>query len=217
MLLRPPISASESTTPVATTSDRVSFFTLDRVNGLLLLFASVKTTMNSDVPFSRTYLGALLTWSAVSYVRDKPSLHGHQLGRCLPDFPGFWHSFVVQILIRKSEKWAALLALRKRGRWLLLLLQLRSTGSEKDYDCVYLYPYKNVSLTFEPSIAKTVPKDHENVSSRERVVNLIVTDHAYLPSSQFPAHQVSTFECPKLLGSFRYLATSVMGWNKFSQ
>jgi len=71
--------------------------------------------MSSDVPFSRTYLGALLTWSAVSYVRDKPSLHGHQLGRCLSDFPGFWHSFVVQILTRKSEKWAALFALRKRG------------------------------------------------------------------------------------------------------
>jgi len=65
---------------------------------------------------------------------------------------------VVQILTRKSEKWAALFALRKRGRWLLLLLELRSTGSEKDYDCVYLYPYRNVSLTFESSIAKTVPK-----------------------------------------------------------
>ena len=66
-------------TPVATTSDRVSFFTLNIVNGLLLLFASVKTTMSLDVPFSRTYPGALLTWSAVSYVRDKPSLHRHQL------------------------------------------------------------------------------------------------------------------------------------------
>jgi len=34
---------------------------------------------------------------------------------------------------------------------------------------------------------------------------------------QFPAHQVSMFECPKLLGSIQYLTTLVIGWNKFSQ
>ena len=39
--------------------------------------------MSSDVPFSHTYLGALLTQSAVSYIRDKPYLHGVETPRSL--------------------------------------------------------------------------------------------------------------------------------------
>jgi len=80
-----------------------------------------------------------------------------------------------------------------------------------------VFTYTHTRMFHSPSIAKTVPQDHRDVSSRERGVNLIVADHAYLLLSQLPAHQVSTFECPKLHGSFRYLATLVMGWNKFSQ
>jgi len=56
------------------------------------------------------------------------------------------------------------------------------------------------------SIVRTVPHDNINTSSLERVVNLIVADYTHLPSSQFPAHQVSMVECPKALGVTRQLS-----------
>jgi len=66
-----PISGSETTTTVATSaSDKVSLFTLDRVNGLLHFSVSENNHKFRCLLF--TYLGALLTQSAVSYVGDKP-------------------------------------------------------------------------------------------------------------------------------------------------
>jgi len=98
--------------------------------------------------------------------------------------------------------------------WLLLLLELCSTGSEKDYDCVYLYPYKNVSLTFNCKICSPSPQKCEQLGAGHKLHRRGSCPFTIV---SVPAHQVRTFEWPKLLSSFRYLATSVMGWNNFSQ
>ena len=84
--------------------------------------------------------------------------------------------------------------------WLLLLLELCSTGSEKDHDCVYLERYKHGSFSF--NCENCAPRQHKHEQSGAGGKPNCRGSHPFTIISV----PVSTVECPKALSVTQQLS-----------